>query len=362
MGENLSTLFSTWTHVNVAEALDALLGDVQQQLARRSYSFQHILYPRLAEIDRQIGGVGLHHVVWQRGFPWMPLAGDFEAVTNPLGQVALYLHLSDAPHLQLATPIALASITHLEQCVKRVPGARQIRSVAALTRDTEVRAHLSDDLRGAIRTTAKQIGNKVKHVPVDSKGQPPVGFDNAIRSYFVARALGGRVLHELGLLAEVVDTVKAGASTPRFAAQPGSRGDATVSPARVRVLPDFISWLNTLRPHAQVAVLAAAERLAEHGEDLLDWPGIKPLGRWCFLLEPEPGSLARSGGRSLRCGGRSSGVLPLGGVCICTGTYSGTGGSLSHLQRRFEYDNALTRPDGGVGAPLGRSYASGRVG
>ncbi len=192
--------------------------------------------------------------------------------------------------------VAAGAGTHLEQCVKRVPGAEPRKSLGALVHPKEqhVTPALGERLSQAIREYAR-FANRSKHVLADGvTEESPISFIEAVRSYFVARTLGAGVLGKIGVIDDLVALTKEAARSLRFdtdratSASPagymrdtGPGDAATVRPIDVRALPEFGDWLENLWPPEQVAVIAAIQRLADAYGDALAGPHVVPWGRDC---------------------------------------------------------------------------------
>ena len=297
-GKALDGLLRDWLEAAVYDELVRTLGEIPGLLERHSYNFRHNLFPSLSDLDRRIPGVGLYNVLWYGGLPRMPLARAFEAVTRPLGQVVRSLSVSDSPQRLASYEIAFASVSHLEQCVKLVPDALPRKSLGALVKQRQVKECLGSTLAGAIRKYAL-FGNEAKHVMAKGQEQTsPISFDEALRGYFIVRALGAAVLGKIGVIEDLEALTENAAQLERFDAdrditgssgymrQAGPSGRATFRPTDVRALPEFCDWLDALWLPKRIAVIAAIERLAAYGDELAG-PHVVPWGSRLFALKPE---------------------------------------------------------------------------
>ena len=289
----LDGLLRDWLDPSTYDELTVVLDQIPGLLERPSYNFRHNLFPSLSDLDSRISGVGLHNIVWSGGLPRVPLARSFEGISRPLDQIARELSVSDAPQRLASYEIASASVSHLEQCVKLVPGASPKKWLGALAGQERVRRRLGETLAGAIRDYA------AKHVMEDGQNEKsPISFSQALRGYFVVRVLGAEVLAKIGVINNWAYLTKEAAQLGRFDTDEdvsgssgymrhaGPRGSATFRPTEMRALPEFRDWLDSLWLPRRIAVVAAIERLATYGDDLAA-PHVVPWGSRLFVLRPE---------------------------------------------------------------------------
>ena len=297
----LGTLLREWTDSEFCGDLDRVLSSIPRLLNLPSYNFRHGLCPALQSLDSRIAGIGLHNLEWHGGIPRMPLAPSFESISRPLEHVAYSLSVSDSPRRLMSYQVAAGAGSHLEQCVKRVPEAPQRTPLGGLVQPSQGRviSILGERLSRSIREYAR-FANMPKHVLADGHNEEsPISFIVAVRSYFVSRALGARVLEKLGILDDLAAQTQDAARFGRFdtdsdTADPvtylrdtGPAEAVTVRPIDVRALPDFGDWLENLRSPTRIAVFAAIQRLADAYGDELAGPHVVPWGRRAFLLRPE---------------------------------------------------------------------------
>ena len=298
---DLGALLRDWSNAEFCDELDRVLDSMPRLLHRPSYNFRHGLCPALRTLDRRIPGVGLHNLEWRGGYPRVPLAPSFESISRPLEHVAYSLSVSDSPQRLMSYQVAAGAGNHLEQCVKRVPGAAQRKSLGALVhaQAKQVTGVLGTTLAQAIGEYAR-FGNRPKHVLSDGiTEESPISFSEAVRSYFVARALGARVLEKVGIIDDLVARTREAARSGRFdtdrdAATPVGylravvpADAATMRTIDVRSLPEFGDWLDSLWPPERIAVIAAIQRLADAYGDELARPHVVPWGKRLFILRPE---------------------------------------------------------------------------
>ena len=190
--KDLGALLRDWSDAEFCDELDSVLDSIPCLLNRPSYNFRHGLCPALKTLDSRIPGVGLHNLEWSDGYPRLPLAPSFESISRPLEHVAYSLSVSDSPQRLMSYQVAAGAGSHIEQCVKRVPGADQKKSLGALVhpKEKQVPGALGNTLSQTIGEYAR-FANMPKHVLADGiTEESPISFVEAVRSYFVARALG----------------------------------------------------------------------------------------------------------------------------------------------------------------------------
>ncbi len=206
------------THTN------GLIGDINTLAQMADCNFEQDLYPLWVQVDEQIPGPGLQFAYWKDGqLADYPFDYGIEQVVRPLRYVVYGLHAIGTPYM--STREIVSSIGgHLEGCVKDLCGVTKFDQpqfrTAFLSLGGLVKHHplvcqrLDKDVRRAITSFCRLLWNPAKHVyHKDNRHNrrspdPMIPFADAVAGYFLARALGAKVLCASGRLEPVVQTIR----------------------------------------------------------------------------------------------------------------------------------------------------------
>ena len=227
------------------------------------------------------------------GTPRFPFSKPFDSVVRPISHVPYHLAASGTPFGWMAREVVSDSGTHLEQCVERVKGAPKKQPLGPTLNTPRVRRQIGDELFDAI-DNYKSVWNIAKHEFEGSGPESVLSLADAMEAYFVARALGFRVLETaqhaavdkmyaaLDDASRKGDYCRRGYLPPKPTDTPSGtdrtdtatqvveppRPTVIVGPTDVVGTPDFGAWLQSVPYPTWVSVIAAAERLAAFGRSL----------------------------------------------------------------------------------------------
>ena len=190
---------------------EGVFSGLEEAFDRPVLNFRRDLYPLLSLLDSRIPGIGMHYAVWSKTTPHYPFSQEFDGVVRPLRYVSYEL-ASGVPFSMMAREIVSNSGGHLEECVEelcRVKGIKTRGSLGALVRATSVRSYLGAALTDSISQFCDISWNKAKHRYLDGSPTSVITVEDALGSYFVARALGARVLQVAGRLEDLTRSVEA---------------------------------------------------------------------------------------------------------------------------------------------------------
>ena len=323
-------LLDKWVNRGTRLAVERVLEHLPHLIASASYNFRHDLYPRLNTIDQEIPGVGMHYVHWEGATPRFPFAKAVDAVVRPLSYVPYHL-AAPTMYSVMAREVVNDAGAHVEQCVKKliVAGHNRRSPLGVAVNSKKAKRSLGSDLVEAINQYLPSW-NAAKH---DYDGGGPeslITLDDAIRNYFVARALGAAVLKTNGLLDRAVEAIEEAASNQTYynrgylldshirslpptkdadcdaanehsdtqgRQRPSPKPELCVTPIRVVVTPSFAEWMDRLPYAVMVAVVAAVERLAAYGRRLGP-PEVERIitraSPETYTLVPEPPAVGRA--------------------------------------------------------------------
>ena len=178
---------------------DGVVAGLQEALDRDVLNFRRDLFPLLATLDAKIPGIGMHYAVWDRTTPHYPFSKEFDGVVRPLRYIPYEL-ASGIPFQMMARHIVANSGGHLEECVKELcrvngcPPRYYNHPLGSLVRKRPVRSLLAATLTDAIAQFCQISWNRAKHQYSDGYPKSVISVEDAIGSYFAARALGAEVL------------------------------------------------------------------------------------------------------------------------------------------------------------------------
>ena len=198
---------------------NGLIGDINTLSQMADHNFEHDLYPLWVQVDEQIPGPGLQYAYWQDGqLVDYPFSFGFEQVVRPLRYVVYGLHDIGTPYMS-TREIVFAIGCHLEGCVKDLCGVTKYNQPKFRTAFQPlgglVKGHpfvlqrLGKDARRAITSFCRLLWNPAKHDYYNRGSRDPmIPFADAVAGYFLARALGAKVLRASGRLEPVVQAIR----------------------------------------------------------------------------------------------------------------------------------------------------------
>ena len=216
MDPTLRGLLQTYTN--------GLIGDINTLAQMADCNFEQDLYPLWVQVDEQIPGSGLQYAYWMQGeLRDYPFDYGIEQVVRPLRYVVYGLHAIGTPYMN-TREIVFAIGGHLAGCVNDLCGVSKFDQpkfrTAFLTLGELVKYHplvrrrLGKDVCRAITSFCRLLWNPAKHVyHKDTRHNrrspdPMIPFADAVAGYFLARALGAKVLRASGRLEPVVQTIR----------------------------------------------------------------------------------------------------------------------------------------------------------
>ena len=200
-----------------------LIGEIDTLVQRSNRNFEQDLVPLWVQVDQQIPGPGLQYAYWKHGhLPDYPFDYEFEQVLRPLRYVVYVVYGLHDVHKPSRRTRELVSMIggHLEGCVKDLCGVTKCSQPMYRTafmplgglvkRHPFVRQRLGKDVRSAITSFCRLLWNPAKHKyeTRDGSPDPMIPFADAVAGYFLARALGARVLRASNRLESVVQAIR----------------------------------------------------------------------------------------------------------------------------------------------------------
>ena len=184
-------------------------------------NFEQDLYPLWVQVDKRIPGPGLQYAFWRGGkLLGYPFSTEFELIVRPLRYVVYSVHFIGTQYMSTRDIVQDVG-AHLEGCVKDFYGVTQynqpisIRTslghlpLGALASNPWAQKSLGRPLCRAITKFCRLAWNPAKHDFRNSGSlDPMIPFPDAVCSYFLARALGARVLQATRRLEPLVEAIK----------------------------------------------------------------------------------------------------------------------------------------------------------
>ena len=190
---------------------EGVFSGLEEAFDRPVLNFHRDLYPLLSLLDSRIPGIGMHYAVWSKTTLHYPFSEEFDGVVRPLRYVP-YKLASHVPFPMIAREIASNSGGHLEECIEelcRVRGINVRGPLGAMVRASSVRSCLGAALSDSISQFCDISWNKAKHQHLDGHPTSIITVEDAIGSYFAARALGAKVLEVAGRLEALTKAIEA---------------------------------------------------------------------------------------------------------------------------------------------------------
>ena len=201
---------------------DGLIGEIDTLVQRSNRNFEQDQIPLWVQVDQQIPGPGLQYAYWKQGHgPDYPFDYEFEQVLRPLRYVVYVVYGLHDVHKPSRRTRELVSMigSHLEGCVKDLCGVTKCGQPEFRTaflplgglvkRHPLVRQRLGKDVCRAITSFCQLLWNPAKHDFFNQGSPDPmIPFADAVAGYFLARALGAKVLRASGRLEHVVQTIR----------------------------------------------------------------------------------------------------------------------------------------------------------
>ena len=194
-----------------------VLSGLQEVFKRPVLNFRRDLYPSLCLLDSQIPGIGMQYAIWSETTPHYPFSQEFDGVVRPLRYVPYHL-ASGIPFKMMARDIVANSGGHLEECLKELCASKDMpmrdylhASLGSLARKPQVRLLLGEKLTKAIKRFCQISWNQAKHQYSSGYPKSVISVEDAIGSYFVARALGAEVLlvaNRMNALIEAIEDAR----------------------------------------------------------------------------------------------------------------------------------------------------------
>ena len=209
---------------------NSLVGDIDTLVQMADRNFEQDLYPLWIRVDERIPGPGLQYAYWMQGeLRDYPFDYEFEQVLRPLRYVVYVVYGLHDAHKPSRRTRELVSVIggHLEGCVKDLCGVTKINQPMIFRRwwvhrplgtlvskknpmNLWLRQRLGKKLCRAITSFCQLLWNPAKHKyetrPPSS--DPMIPFADAVAGYFLARALGAKVLRASGRLEPVVQAIR----------------------------------------------------------------------------------------------------------------------------------------------------------
>ncbi len=198
----------------LAAHTNSTASDLQQVFTVPVMSFKNDLFPLLSDLDSGIPGIGMQYAVWSKTTPHYPFSKEFDAIVRPLRYVPYFL-AAGIPFEMVTRSIAKDAGGHLESCVKEL-GRTHLdvrwscyvrKPLGALVKVKPIRLRIGEPLATAITEFSQISWNQAKHQYSDGSPTSVISVEDAIGSYFVARALGAEVLKKAGRLEPLVDAI-----------------------------------------------------------------------------------------------------------------------------------------------------------
>ena len=187
---------------------------LQKAFDTRVLDFKRDLYPLLAALDSEIPGIGMQYATWREGTPHYPFSMEFDSIVRPLRYVPYYLAGIRGLSM-IARDVVQESGAHLESCVKELCWGKGLKGASyshgplgTLARKHEVRSLLGTTLSAATSEYCSVSWNEAKHNYSGGGPRSVITLEDAIGCYFVARALGAKVLTAAGRIEALTKAIQ----------------------------------------------------------------------------------------------------------------------------------------------------------
>ena len=199
---------------------NGLAGDIAPLTQLADRNFERDLYPLWKQVDQRICGPGLQFASWRDGqLAGYPNTLEFECITRPLVYVMHSLWDIGTPFLKTRSIVFFIG-AHLEGCVKDIHGVTGInqtvlptnpgrRPLDRLVKSRQVEKLLGKNLCDDITCFCQLLWNPAKHDYFNQGSpDPKIPFADAVAGYFLARALGAKVLRASNRLEPVMHVIR----------------------------------------------------------------------------------------------------------------------------------------------------------
>lgn len=189
-------------------SLPALASIIGTEVNKPTTDFKHDSYPRLAAIDKQIPGIGMHYVIWKGSTPLFPFEPIFDGIVRPLSYVP-YLLASNVHPMTASRMITQDIGGHIQECIAEFCKTLGLRVYTPLGRWIKNnQSALGHPLSGSILTYLSLSWNKGKHKWHTGSPDSVIPIENTLGCYFIARSLGASILEKCGRLNVVVQALQ----------------------------------------------------------------------------------------------------------------------------------------------------------
>lgn len=192
----------------LSACVPSLATTIEVEVAKPIADFKHDSYPRLAAIDEQIPGVGMHYVIWKGSTPLFPFEPRFDGIVRPLSYVP-YLLASNVHPMTASRMITQDIGGHIQECVAefcKISGLKGYPPLGRWIKDNQ--SALGQPLSGNILSYLSLSWNKGKHKWHTGSPDSVIPVENTLGCYFIARSLGANILEKCGQLHVVVQALQ----------------------------------------------------------------------------------------------------------------------------------------------------------
>jgi len=188
------------------ECLPDLADDIARGVSEPIVDFKNQSWPRLAALDAQIPGVGMHFVIWRDWTPLFPFAPEVDGIVRPLSYVPW--ELAHSPYAASSRKVSTFVGGHVQECVEELCRSCGLKNIIPLGKCVDkYRSHIGEPLSRHILLYCRVSWNTAKHEWHTGLPDSVIPMEDALACYFIARNLGAAVLEQCGRLDDVVEAV-----------------------------------------------------------------------------------------------------------------------------------------------------------
>jgi hypothetical protein len=200
--------------------LPKLAPHIELEVDKPILNFRDDSYIRLARIDANIPGVGMHFVVWDKWTPWFPFAPEVDGIVRPLTYIPYDLAWGISP-TAFSRNAAENMGGHVQECLEEFCETMNLKTCTPLGRCVNNnRSQIGEPLASHILKYNSLSWNRAKHVWHTGLPESVISWDDALVCYFIARYLGAALLSKCGKLNEVVQAVENAGKAGHFYNRP----------------------------------------------------------------------------------------------------------------------------------------------
>jgi len=200
--------------------LPTLAKEIEIEVVKPIIDFKNDSYPRLAALDAQIPGVGMHYVFWEDWTPWFPFSVEFDGILRPLSYVPYLL----ASNVGVSTASRLITQTkggHVQECLVEFSTVQNLRKPKIIGKWVkEYESELGQDLSIRVLDYLSSSWNVGKHNFAIGSPESVIPVAHTLAYYIIARSLGTDILIKCNRLQAVVTATKVAYDQGRFYNRP----------------------------------------------------------------------------------------------------------------------------------------------